>query len=147
MSAEEHAMVPIPVREQSLEYMPSADKQVGALSVLAAQVDHADAEVAMAVVAPVESWRLIPLPKEPALPTEVVWFPFDLHVELVKEIILESGGTEVTWVMLGAPASGNSVLACIELGCSVLSMCENEHHHENLQKTLQNKMARSILAG
>ena len=71
--------------------------------------------------------------------TEVVWFPFDLPNSLVKEIIWESGGNLVTSVLYGTPAAGNGVQACLEMGCSVLSLCENEHHMEHLTKTLQNK--------
>ena len=98
-----------------------------------AQVDHADADDEIAEDAPVGRRRRLPLPpcKEP--PTETVWFRFDLHVDWAKELIWESGGSDVvSWVMLGAPASGNIALACIDSGCNVLSMVENEHPHAHL---------------
>ena len=72
--------------------------------------------------------------------TEVVWFPFDLPNSLVKEIIWESGGNLVTSVLYGILAAGKGVQACLGMGCSVLSLCENEHHMEHLTKTLQNKL-------
>ena len=70
MSPDEHAMVPIAVRNYSLEYMPSVDKQVGAMNVLA-QVDHADADDEIVEAAPVGRRGRLPLPpcKEPP-PTE-----------------------------------------------------------------------------
>ena len=76
---------------------------------------------------------------------EVVWFPFDLPNLLVKEIIWESGGDLVTSVLYGTPAAGSGVLACLEMGCSVLSLCEIEHHMEHLMKTLQSKLVQCVL--
>ena len=74
MSFEEHAMVPIAVRQQTLECMPSVDRQVRALNILA-HVDRNGAEEAKAVGGPVEGGRPIFTTSEAAVPTEVIWFP------------------------------------------------------------------------
>ena len=68
--------------------------------------------------------------------THAVWFPFDMPVELVKEFIWESGDARVMWVLHGTPAAGSGVLACVEMGCSVVSLClcENDPHRDNYQK-------------
>ena len=79
--------------------------------------------------------------------TDAVWFPFDMPVELVKELIWESGDDRVKWVLHGTPAAGSGVLACVEMGCSVVSLCENDHHRDNYQKALVQKVAESYLHG
>ena len=54
--------------------------------------------------------------------TEVVRLPHDLPSLLVKEIVWESGFDLVTLVLYGTPAAGSGVLACLEMGCTVVSL-------------------------
>ena len=60
----------------------------------------------------------------------VVWFPHDNHPDLLKELVWESGNPR--WVLHGTPASGAGVVGCLEIGVSVIALCEDTHHETNL---------------
>ena len=70
-----------------------------------------------------------------------------MPVELVKELIWESGDDIVKWVLHGTPAAGNGVLACVDMGCSVVSLCENDHHRDSYQKAMVQTVSESYLHG
>ena len=66
--------------------------------------------------------------------TEVPWFPHDNDIELLKELCWEAGRPR--WVYYGTPAGGAGIHGCIEMGCSVLALCYDEHHRKNLEPFL-----------
>ena len=135
MAGSDHAFVPRKVKAQSLRYRGGNNMVTGSMIDVTAEMDHGYEDVQGDIHTVVESHL-----ESEENATEVVWFPFDLPNSLVKEIIWESGGNLVTSVLYGTPAAGNGVQACLEMGCSVLSLCENEHHMEHLTKTLQSKL-------
>ena len=61
---------------------------------------------------------------------DVEWFPHDVDIELMKELVWEAGGPR--WVLLGTPASGAAVHGSFEMGCSVVALCADEHHRTHL---------------
>ena len=67
---------------------------------------------------------------------EVVWFPHDNPAILMHELVWESGGPQVRWIFFGTPVAGNGVLGAIEMGCSVICLCEDDHHKEHFLKAL-----------
>ncbi|CAK0858880.1 unnamed protein product, partial [Prorocentrum cordatum] len=80
--------------------------------------------------------------------TEEVWFPFDFHGAVIKELIWEAGGSDaVKWVLFGTPASGNGVLGALEMGCSVIALTADEHHKTHFLKTTREKAVESALTG
>ena len=79
--------------------------------------------------------------------TDVVWFPHDNAAELMKEFLWEAGGDKVRWVLHGTPASGAGVVGCLDMGASVVCMCEDEHHQTHFATCLQEKCVEAMLAG
>ena len=45
-----------------------------------------------------------------AADTTQIWFPFEMAVQVAQELVWQSGGTEVKWVLHGSPGAGNVVL-------------------------------------
>ena len=78
---------------------------------------------------------------------EVEWFPLDNAPDLLRELVWEGGGNIVRWVLHGTPASGSGVIGCLEMGCSVVCLCEDTHHAENFQKALNERAVERMLAG
>ena len=78
---------------------------------------------------------------------EVEWFPLDNAPDLLRELVWEGGGNIVRWVLHGTPASGSGVIGCLEMGCSVVCLCEDTHHAENFQKALKERAVERMLAG
>ena len=78
---------------------------------------------------------------------EVEWFPLDNAPDLLRELVWECGGTNVRWVLHGTPASGAGVIGCLEMGCSVVCLCEDAHHKENFQKALKERAVERLIAG
>merc|ERR1712004_134508 len=62
--------------------------------------------------------------------TEVPWFPHDNDIELLKELRHEAGRPR--WVYFGAPAGGAGIHGRIEMRCSVLAQCHDDHHRKHL---------------
>ena len=62
--------------------------------------------------------------------TDVEWFPHEIDVELVKELVWEAGCPR--WVLIGTPASGAAVHGSFEMGCSVVAFCYDDHHRTHL---------------
>ena len=77
--------------------------------------------------------------------SEVHWFPFDNSMELMKELLWESGSPR--WVIHGTPASGAGLLGCIEMGASVVAICFDDHHREHLQKYLLERALELMVSG
>ena len=53
-----------------------------------------------------------------ATDTTAIWFPFEMAVEVSQELVHESGGNEVRWVLHGSPGAGNVVLGSAQSTCS-----------------------------
>ena len=51
------------------------------------------------------------------------------------------------WVFFGTPVAGNGVLEALEMGCSVICLCEDDHHKEHFLKALEQKAVESFLQG
>ena len=80
---------------------------------------------------------------------EVIWFPHDNAPALMKEFVHESGRGcwEARWVFHGTPAGSTGVQGVLETGCSVVALCENEHHATNVRKHLREHCVEALLAG
>ena len=76
---------------------------------------------------------------------EVPWFPHDNAPELLKELCWEAG--KPRWVLHGTPAAGAGLLGCLELGCSVVGLCWDEHHREHMSRNLLERAVESMVAG
>ena len=75
--------------------------------------------------------------------TEVPWFPHDNAIELIQELCHEAGRPR--WVYFGTPAGGAGIHGCIEMGCSVLALCYDEHHRKNLSPFLVQRAVEAML--
>jgi hypothetical protein len=62
--------------------------------------------------------------------TDVEWFPHEIGIELVKELVWEAGCPR--WVLIGTPASGAALHGSFEMGCSVVALCYDDHHRTHL---------------
>ena len=62
--------------------------------------------------------------------SEVPWFPHDNDIDFVKELVHEARNPR--WVYFGTPAGGAGISGVIEMGCSVMALCFNEHHRKHL---------------
>ena len=81
--------------------------------------------------------------------TEQVWFPHDNSPQLLKELLHESGTGEQQprWVLHGTPASSAGVVGLLEMGSSVVGLCEDAHHMKHVMIHLREKCVESMLAG
>ena len=79
--------------------------------------------------------------------TEVAWFPHDNAADLLKELVWECGGEKVRWVLHGTPASGAGIVGALEMGASVVCLCEDAHHKTGFEQALQQKCVEVMLAG
>ena len=75
--------------------------------------------------------------------TEVPWFPHDNDIELLKELCHEAGRPR--WVYFGTPAGGAGIHGCIEMGCSVLALCYDDHHRTHLGPFLVQRAVETML--
>ena len=74
---------------------------------------------------------------------EVPWFPHDNDIELLKELRHEAGRPR--WVYFGTPAGGAGIHGCIEMGCSVLALCFDDHHKKHLAPFLVQRAVEAML--
>lgn len=79
--------------------------------------------------------------------TTQVWFPFEMAVPMAQEVVWESGGDEVKWVLHGTPAAGNGVLGSLEMNCSTIVFCQNSHYKQHFRKALIEKIAERLASG
>ena len=124
LAPEQHAFVSKEVRDKSLSDM-CGTSQVMDPDVMAKKQleDEAAAEAQR------ETDSIDPVVEDQ--PSEdVEWFPHDVDIELMKELVWEAGGPR--WVLLGTPASGAAVHGSFEMGCSVVALCADEHHRTHL---------------
>ena len=75
--------------------------------------------------------------------TDVPWFPHDNDTELFKELCREAGRPR--WVYFGTPAGGAGIHGCIEMGCSVLALCFDDHHKKHLAPFLVQRAVEAML--
>ena len=75
--------------------------------------------------------------------SEVPWFPHDNDSELLKELCHEAGRPR--WVYFGTLAGGAGIHGCIEMGCSVLALCYDEHHKTHLGPFLVQRAVEAML--
>jgi hypothetical protein len=76
---------------------------------------------------------------------EVPWFPHDNAIELLKELCWEAG--KPRWVIHGTPAAGAGVHGCLEMGCSVVALCHDEHHRQNFMKACVERAVEEMVCG
>ena len=57
--------------------------------------------------------------------TEVEWFPHQMDIDLLKELVREAGSPRGD--LLGTPASGAAIHGSFEMGCSVVALCFDQH--------------------
>ena len=75
--------------------------------------------------------------------SEVPWFPHDNDIDLMKELCHEA--RRPRWVYFGTPAGGAGIHGCIEMGCSVMALCFNEHHRKHLGPFLVQRAVEAML--
>ena len=75
--------------------------------------------------------------------SEVPWFPHDNDIDLLKELVHEA--KHPRWVYYGTPAGGAGMHGCMEMGCSVMALCYDEHHRENLGPFLVQRAVEDML--
>ena len=76
---------------------------------------------------------------------EVPWFPHDNDMELLKEFVWEAGRPR--WVFHCTPAGGAGIHGCLEMGCSVVALCYDEHHRTHLQTFLLQRAVEAMVSG
>ena len=77
--------------------------------------------------------------------TDLPWFPHDNDMDMLKELCWEAGNPR--WVFHGTPAGGAGVQGCLEVGCSVVLLCFDEHHRKELQKHLLERSVEAMVSG
>ena len=77
--------------------------------------------------------------------TEVPWFPHDNAPDLLKELCHEAGRPR--WVFFGTPAGGAGMHGVLEMGCSVVALCYDEHHRTHLQRFLVERAVEAMAQG
>ena len=75
--------------------------------------------------------------------SEVPWFPHDNDTDLLRELVHEANVP--SWVYFGTPAGGAGMHGCMEMGCSVMALCSNDHHRENLGPFLVQRAVEDML--
>ena len=152
LSHKNHALVTREVREESLSTMIGVDvteeeaKEDEAATAKPIEEDEAeqaapaDAGTEKAIVtAAIRKRKLY----RQLTGSEVPWFPHDNDIVLLKELCHEAGRPR--WVYFGTPAGGAGIHGCIEMGCSVLALCFDEHHKKNLQPFLVQRAVEAML--
>ena len=155
LSHKHHALVSKEVREESLSAMVGVDvaeveaREAEDQPPIVLDEDEATAaEPAATADAASEKVLLTAAVKKRKLyrqltGTEVTWFPHDNDIELLKELVHEAGRPR--WVYFGTPAGGAGIHGCIEMGCSVLALCYDEHHRKNLEPFLVQRAVGAML--
>jgi len=75
----------------------------------------------------------------------VPMFPHDNDMELLKELVWEAG--QPRWVFHGTPGGGAGLQGCLEMGCSVVALCFDDFHEEQLQKFMLERAVESMVGG
>ena len=75
----------------------------------------------------------------------VPMFPHDNDMELLKELVWEAG--QPRWVFHGTPGGGAGLQGCLEMGCSVVALCFDDFHEEQLQKFMLERAVESMVDG
>ena len=154
LSQKSHALVSREVRDASLQTMcgvdvveaegkdpehqdlpPMDDEDAGTAGAEAATADAPKALVSAAI----KKRKLY----RQLTGTEVPWFPHDNDMELLKELCHEAGRPR--WVYFGTPAGGAGIHGCIEMGCSVLALCYDDHHRTHLGPFLVQRAVEAML--
>ena len=153
LSHKNHALVTKAVREESLQTMIGVDvaeeeaKEDEAATAKAIDEDEGE-QAAPADAGGTEKAIVTAAMRKRKLyrqltGSEVPWFPHDNDIELLKELCHEAG--KPRWVYFGTPAGGAGIHGCIEMGCSVLALCFDEHHKKNLQPFLVQRAVEAML--
>ena len=79
--------------------------------------------------------------------TQQVWFPFEMSVSLAQELVWESGGDEVKWVLHGTPAAGNVVLGSLEMNANVIAFMQDAHQEKHFRIALTEKIGERLASG
>ena len=77
--------------------------------------------------------------------TDVPWFPHDNDMDLLKELYWEAGCPR--WVFFGTPAGGAGMHGVLEMGCSVVALCYDDHHRTHLQRFLVERAVEAMVQG
>ena len=63
----------------------------------------------------------------------------------MKELCWEAGRPR--WVFVGTVAGGAGIHGCLEMGCSVVALCFDEHHRTHVQKFLKERAVEAMVSG
>ena len=72
-------------------------------------------------------------------------FPHDNYMDLMPELVWEVG--HLRWVFHGTPGGGAGLQGCLEMGCSVVALCFDDFHEEQLQKFMLERAVESMVGG
>ena len=90
-----------------------------------AQAESADAQTKKFAQQHYKKRKLYRQPSNVTVP----WFPHDNDPDLLKELCWEANRPR--WVFYGTPAGGAGVFGCLEMGCSVVALCYDDHHRDH----------------
>ena len=76
--------------------------------------------------------------------TMLPWFPHDNDMELLKEVVHESGRPR--WVIFGTPAGGAGIHGCLEMGLSVVALCSDDHHRDVLNRCMLERAVEAMVS-
>ena len=79
--------------------------------------------------------------------TMLPWFPHDNDMELLKELVHESGRPR--WVIFGTPAhprGGAGMRGCLEMGLSVVALCSEDHHRDVLNRCMLERAVEAMVS-
>ena len=76
--------------------------------------------------------------------TMLPWFPHDNDMELLKEVVHESGRPR--WVIFGTPAGGAGLHGCLEMGLSVVALCSDDHHRDVLNRCMLERAVEAMVS-
>ena len=76
--------------------------------------------------------------------TMLLWFPHDNDMELLKELVHESGRPR--WVIFGTPAGGAGIHGCLEMGLSVVALCSDDHHRDVLNRCMLERAVEAMVS-
>lgn len=150
-----HALVSRAIRETSLRAMigidvaevESKEADQNALPPMMEDYGAATADASAAAVVEAKAHVAAALKKRKLYRqltgSEVPWFPHDNDGELLKELCHEAGRPR--WVYFGTPAGGAGIHGCIEMGCSVLGLCFDEHHRTHLGPLIVQRAVEAML--
>ena len=77
--------------------------------------------------------------------TMLPWCPHDNDPELLRELLHEAG--DPRWIFHGTPAGAAGIHGILEAGASVVLLCFDEHHRNQVLKCMLQRSVETLVAG